>query len=79
MRDFTLLDEMYKVQPNLTVVFFFLFIIFTLYYLANIFVSLVILIYNEVKYKRAEKEKLADRDELLKSEHWSYKFNRIRK
>ena len=47
LRDFTFLDDQYKKMPNVTLLFFIFFLISIIYYLANIFVSLVIIVYEE--------------------------------
>ena len=47
LRDFTFLDGQYEKMPNVTLLFFIFFLISIIYYLANIFVSLVIIVYEE--------------------------------
>lgn len=47
LRDFTFLDDQYEKMPNVTLLFFIFFLISIIYYLANIFVSLVIIVYEE--------------------------------
>lgn len=47
LRDFTFLDGQYEKMPNITLLFFIFFLISIIYYLANIFVSLVIIVYEE--------------------------------
>ena len=60
LRDFQNLDEMYKKRPNITLLLFVSFIIVVLLFLSNIFISLVITIYNEVQ---------SDRDETVKAKN----------
>ena len=76
LRDFTFLDGQYDKMPNITLLFFIFFLISIIYYLANIFVSLVLIVYEETvdMYKKKEKTKI---DELLKAEHWSYKVRSV--
>lgn len=76
LRDFTFLDGQYEKMPNITLLFFIFFLISIIYYLANIFVSLVLIVYEETvdMYKKKEKTKI---DELLKAEHWSYKVRSV--
>ena len=47
LRDFTFLDGQYEKMPNVTLLFFIFFLISIIYYLAYIFVSLVIIVYEE--------------------------------
>ena len=48
LRHFKFVDQMYDTEPNVTLILFVFFIIAVSYFLADIFISLVILIYNEV-------------------------------
>ena len=48
LRDFDNLDKMFEVMPNITLLLFIGFIIVILLFLTNIFVSLVITVFNEV-------------------------------
>lgn len=48
LKDFNFLDEMYEINPNTTIVLFVIFVVITMFFLADIFVSLVILVFNEI-------------------------------
>ena len=49
LREFKNLDEMFQWRPNSTLLLFNAFVILVIYFLADIFVSLVIIMYTKVK------------------------------
>ena len=64
---------MYDTEPNVTLILFVFFIIAVSYFLADIFISLVILIYNEV-IKMNLKQRKNSNEEILKKTHWTLKI-----
>ena len=48
LRDFRFVNEMYAMEPNVTLLLFIFFIIAVTYILADIFISLIILVFGEV-------------------------------
>jgi len=76
LRDFQNLDEMYEDRPNITLVLFIAFIIVVLLFLSNIFISLVITIFNEVQSARNETVQSKKGDQLA-GEHWTYGARRF--
>lgn len=64
LRDFQFVDEMYTREPNITLMLFVFFVIAVIYFLADIFISLVILVFNEVIKQQKKKAKHTNEDAL---------------
>jgi hypothetical protein len=69
LREFKFLNQMFVLKPNMSLLLFTCFVIFIIYFMANIFISLVIIVYNDI-VKKWEK-KMPSNDDILKQEHWS--------
>jgi len=67
--EFKFLNQMFVLKPNISLLLFTCFVIFIIYFMANIFISLVIIVYNEIVTKW--ENKMPTKDEILKQEHWS--------
>ena len=76
LRDFQNLDEMFELEPNITLVFFVFFIISVMLFLASIFVSLVMTIYGEIAIETGVGAKSSSEDLLREDEHWSFSVRR---
>ena len=70
LRDFTYLDRMYEVSPNVTIILYVFFILAVMLFMADIFISLVIIVYNKIATKY-ESGKQRRGEEILKKEHWT--------
>lgn len=69
LREFKNLDEMFEWRPNSTLILFIMFVFLIIYFLADIFISMVIIFYTRIKIKWTKKP--LTKDEILKQEHWS--------
>ena len=73
LRDFSFINQMYALEPNVTLLLFTFFVIAVMYFLANIFISLVILIFNEVMRRDKAKQQKTP-EQILHEKHWSHKL-----
>ena len=69
LREFKNLDEMFEWRPNSTILLFVMFVFLIIYFLADIFISMVIIFYTRIVHKWSKKP--LTKDEILKQEHWS--------
>ena len=73
LRDFSFINQMYALEPNVTLLLFTFFVIAVMYFMANIFISLVILIFNEVMRRDKAKQQKTP-EQILHERHWSLKL-----